>query len=142
MTNCNHSTPAPSNEGEWQAAVAAYEAATARYNPHGPSEGTGNESEEELEALWEAFMDAWRDVMDCPAPDLSALAYKLNAHVDLAHSEQRDDRASNPATLLRMLQDGSVDGPRNIVRLMQDVHRLAGLSHACLASDLVGDVED
>lgn len=120
----------------WRRAVAAYEAARDAYSPDGLAEGTGSNTEEEIVALWEGYLDAWRDMIDCPAPDAAALAYKVAAYVDVAHAELIGDSANAPETLRRLLQDGSLPGTRSIVRFMQDAFRQAGLSHPCLAAGL------
>lgn len=116
----------------WRAAVATYEAARETYDPLGSSMGPDGEEQ----ARWLSYSEAWRALIDCPAPDAAALAYKVAAYVDLAHAEVIGDSASNPDTLRRLLGDTALPGAFAIVRLMQDAFRQAGLSHPSLAEGL------
>lgn len=117
---------------EWAAVVAALEAARDAYDPLGPSVGT----EEEIEAKWGSYIEAWHALIACPAPGAAALAYKVAAYIDLAHAELIGDSVTNPETLRRLLDDTSLPGSFALVRFMQDAFRQAGLSHPCLAEGL------
>jgi hypothetical protein len=116
----------------WRKAVAAYEAQRDAYDPLGPTVGT----EVEEQARWRSYSEAWQALITTPAPDAAALAYKVAAYVDLAHSEVIGDSSSNPDTLCRMLDDTGLPGSFAIVRFMQDAFRQAGLWHPCLSVGL------
>ena len=79
-----------------------------------------------------AFVGAQMALLDTDAPDVKAIAYKLQVVLNYGHTELKDDNTDNPEFLRRALDDHALDRAGPLVRLLRDAYRLAGASHPVL----------
>lgn len=102
------------------------EAAEAKYNL--------DALEARLEELDDEVVDALDDLLDVPAPDAEAMAYKMRRLLDRAFMTRRGtfvDAADTDATS-ELLSDTSWDGGSPILRLYLDACRLGGVETPAL----------
>lgn len=121
----------------WHYSVAAYEAAHATF--HACSKAPHPEGEAAEMARHDAMCDAWEAMIDTPAPDANAAAYKLRRLISEVYAEEIGDDVDDLAFLQHLLNDRTVDGPAPLVRLYQDALRQAGADHPAVSLDRIID---
>ena len=110
----------------WTSAVETLETARTTFDAEVPA---GPDANEIGQSRWDAYFTAWSHLIDLPAPDVEATAYKIRAYINLAHEEAADDSADNVETLQRLWGETAVDSAFGIVRLLRDACLQAGIDH-------------
>lgn len=65
-------------------------------------------------------------LVDCPAPNPAALAYKVRAWLERAHIDRSGQDVDDPGTLAELLATAPLDGAWAPVRFYQDALRMSG----------------
>lgn len=86
-----------------------------------------DEAEELSGAAYDTRTEALVDLIDAPAPDASAAAYKLRIWLDRAYCGKIGYDIDDPETVAELLAETDIAGPWAPVRVYQDLLRLSGL---------------
>lgn len=116
-------------QAEWQRVVQVWEAAVAADQA---CEGT---SDAEEEGPYNAYCEAWRLLIDTPAPDAEATVYKLRTIINHGWEEEPSDTPDAPGFYQRVLNDTQQDSGFPYARLLQDACRQSGIDHPVLHMD-------
>lgn len=115
----------------WRRAVCRWEEACANYKAV-----EGRDAPEAISAkAHDEWSDAWEALIDCPAPDQEATAYKLQCIVDAHDDSLRIGEHAGLLALQRFLNDRNQHGPFPLVRLLQDATRQSRQNHLSLHLD-------
>ena len=110
----------------WTSAVETLETARTAFDAEVPA---GLDANEIGQSRWDAYFTAWSHLIDLPAPDAEATAYKIRAYISLAHEEALGDSADNVETLQRLWGETAADSVFGILRLLRDACLQAGIDH-------------
>ena len=126
----SHGRAAQQQRAEWLRVVGLWEAALEELQA--ASKTPCADDDPVWTGAFDAYSDAWQLIVDTPAPDAAATAFKLRVIINHGWEEELTDTPDGPAFYQRLLNERAQDSAFPYVRLLQDACRQSGVDHPAL----------